>query len=156
MPSWVELCFLDMVFTPLDRVNTDLTEIHVYGVPGYKRMSGQLVISPSVQKFLRTFVVDILFRQSALIQYCPFQKMQVWLYDSTVPEAERPYNVPKITPDALTLNAEIESARLKIIHILRKLEDTVDDGHWAIVAETLLRSLFAEFIEMPVGSPLFH
>lgn len=160
MPAWVKLCFLDMAFTPQFE-GAGVKEIHVFGVPGYQKTNGDFVISPSVQLFLRQFIVDILFCQSELLSHCPFRKMNLWLYDSALTAVERTHDIPAVAENTFRIEADLDETRLRSIDVFRgskeandKVTQPDEDKAWAIGVETLLRALFVEFIEMP-AVPLY-
>ncbi|MEO0456468.1 MAG: hypothetical protein AAF152_07775 [Cyanobacteria bacterium P01_A01_bin.114] len=149
MPSWVELCFLDMAFTAPE-ANIPLAKIHIFGVPGFKKSSGQTVISPSVQTFLKNFITERLFRQSQFLTQCPFDGLNLWLYDSTLAPEERTYDMPildKLDQVAVTFATKTSMSRLKAVQVIGS--SIFADDVWQSAVNTLFRSLFIEFINMP-------
>ncbi|MEO1401981.1 MAG: hypothetical protein AAFV72_12135 [Cyanobacteria bacterium J06635_1] len=151
MPSSVELCFLDMAFAAPEP-NPRLVRIHVFGVPGFRRTSGQTVISPNVQRFLKDFITDRLFRHSQFSCGSSFDAINLWLYDSTLPPEARNYGMPVIAEVALTLTSEISMSRLKAVNVFSTGLPTDDD--WQTAVRGLFGPLFVEFINMP-NVPLY-
>jgi len=144
----VEFCWLSTVIEQ-ERYHGRFERVRIHRVPGYRRWDGKAVVSSSVVVFLRQLVADKLFRQSMFVKHCPFDEIQLWLWDSTRPLDQQGYVVPGITPDAMKLQSFVPESRLKTVYVK---PDGVRPGeieNWLVVAETLMQSLFIEFMDMP-------
>lgn len=148
MPPLVEFCWLDTVLTQ-KRSRGKFDRVHVYRVPGFRRSDGAEVVSDSVIEFLRRFVVDKLFRQSMFMSSCPFDEIKLWLWDSTLPLEQQGYAIPPMTPEAMKFESFIPESLLKTVYVLPTGARQAEMEEWRIAAETLMQSLFIEFMDMP-------
>jgi len=144
----VEFCWLDTVIEQ-ERCRGRFERVRVHRVPGYRQHDGTEVVSKSVTQFLRRLVADKLFRQSMFMKHCPFDEIQLWLWDSTLPMDRQGYPVPAVDPEAMKLQSFVPESRLKAVYVSPAGARRSEMETWLIVAETLMQSLFIEFMDMP-------
>ncbi len=144
----VEFCWLDTVIEQ-DRCQGRFERVHIHRVPGYRKRDGTEVVSNSVIKFLQRLVADKLFRQSMFMKHCPFDEIQLWLWDSMLPLNKQGYPIPSVTPEAMKLKSFVPESRLQAVYVRPDGAHPDEMEHWLLVAETLMQSLFIEFMDMP-------
>ncbi|MEO1592285.1 MAG: hypothetical protein AAFU71_13470 [Cyanobacteria bacterium J06632_22] len=144
----VEFCWLDTVIEQ-KRCRGRFERVHFHRVPGYRQQDGTEVVSNSVVEFLQRLVADKLFRQSMFMKQCPFDEIQLWLWDSTIPLDKQGYDLPEVTSSALKLQSFVPESRLKAVYVRPDGARRSEMENWLVVAETLMQSLFIEFMDMP-------
>ncbi len=146
--------FLQVGFKNPD-TRAKLETIELYGVPGEKNSLGEFKVNDNILKFFDARIIQELFCQSRKQLGCDFSNLKVWIYDTTIRNAERGYAVPDIDERDWTIKSQLKTSRLKRIYFLDNGLTDEAGQQWRQKATNLLTPLFSSFQALPSGPDTF-
>ena len=126
-----------------------LRTIELYGVPGEKVDEDNYRVSEKIQKFFDDQIARKLFHHSLSLQYCDFEYLKVWLYNSNQSPDKQGYRIPTLDNRDLKIPTHINSSKLECIYVLDNQLEGKAYMHWERSAKDLFKPLFGRFMAPP-------
>lgn len=143
-----EKIYLEIGFQS-DHHESTLRKIEILGVPGVHLENGKCILGEKDKRFFDDLIVRKLFSLSRRMEFCNYQYLKIWLWNSNFQRDKVPYRLPSINGNDFEIRAHNQSSKLRKIYVLDNGLKGADYYRWRNTAETLFSPLFDSFTAPP-------
>ncbi|MEB3883013.1 hypothetical protein [Lyngbya sp. CCY1209] len=145
--------FLTMTLEPNPSRDNKIKQIELIGVPG-EMQGGQYIVSDTTYSFMDANISRPIFSKSRRMSHLNWQKLKIWLVDSTNDNGSFDYQIPTVDHRDFEIKSNSPESALKGIYVLDNELQGLEYRHWQQTARSLFQPLFKNFVPPP-QFPLF-